>query len=64
MGEKVPGVLLSGHHANIERWRRNQSLLRTLQVRPDLLKKARLDKKDLEFLRQVLQSKEETEPNS
>ncbi len=39
MGRKVPEVLLSGHHANIERWRREQSLLRTKDRRPDLLDK-------------------------
>lgn len=37
MGRKVPEVLLSGHHKNIEAWRREQSLLRTKQKRPDLL---------------------------
>lgn len=37
-GKKVPEVLLSGHHANIEKWRREQSLLRTKERRPDLLK--------------------------
>ncbi len=58
MGEKVPEVLLSGHHANIERWRRNQSLLRTFQSRPDLLEKARLDKKDLEYLSQIMRERE------
>jgi tRNA (guanine37-N1)-methyltransferase len=39
MGKKVPEVLLSGHHANIEKWRYEQSVLRTKQKRPDLLKK-------------------------
>lgn len=38
-GESIPEILLSGHHANIERWRREQSLLRTLERRPDLLAK-------------------------
>lgn len=38
-GQKVPPVLLSGHHANIEAWRREQSILRTAKRRPDLLKK-------------------------
>ncbi|NJP36376.1 tRNA (guanosine(37)-N1)-methyltransferase TrmD [Alkalicoccus luteus] len=41
-GLKVPEVLLSGHHANIEAWRREQSLRRTWERRPDLLKKASL----------------------
>ena len=39
-GEPIPEVLTSGHHANVERWRREQSLLRTLQRRPDLLARA------------------------
>lgn len=52
MGQKVPEVLLSGHHANIEKWRREQSLLRTAQVRPELIQKVELDKKDRKFLRE------------
>lgn len=39
MGKKVPDVLLSGHHKNIEAWRQEQSLLRTKERRPDLLEK-------------------------
>ncbi|MCM1157607.1 MAG: tRNA (guanosine(37)-N1)-methyltransferase TrmD [Bacteroidales bacterium] len=39
MGKKVPAVLLSGHHQHIEDWRREQSLMRTKQRRPDLLEK-------------------------
>ena len=50
MGVKVPEVLLSGHHANIERWRRNQSLIRTHQARPDMFERVELDKKDRKFL--------------
>lgn len=50
MGKMVPEVLLSGHHANIERWRRNQSLIRTKERRPDLFEKVELDKKDRKFL--------------
>lgn len=38
-GKKVPDILLSGHHANIEKWRKEQSLKTTLDKRPDLLKK-------------------------
>lgn len=37
-GRQVPDILLSGHHANVEKWRHEQSLLRTQQRRPDLLK--------------------------
>lgn len=49
-GVEVPEVLLSGHHANIEKWRREASLRITLEKRPDLLEKAELDKKDKAFL--------------
>ncbi len=49
-GEAVPAVLLSGHHANIEKWRREQSLLITKERRPDLFEKAQLTKKDKKFL--------------
>lgn len=51
-GSRVPDILLSGHHANIERWRRNQSLLRTARQRPDLFEKVELDKNDRKFLRE------------
>ena len=50
MGKKVPQVLLSGHHANIEAWRREQSLQRTYERRPDLLECAALSEKDKKFL--------------
>lgn len=40
--KQVPPVLLSGHHANVEKWRREQSIIRTAKNRPDLLEKARL----------------------
>lgn len=53
MGREVPEVLKSGHHANIARWRRDQSLLRTLTVRPELLDKVDLDKKDKKFLEKL-----------
>ncbi|OMF23708.1 tRNA (guanosine(37)-N1)-methyltransferase TrmD [Paenibacillus sp. FSL H8-0259] len=45
-GWKVPDMLLSGHHANIEVWRREQALQRTLERRPDLLETAELSAKD------------------
>ena len=41
-GKKVPEVLLSGHHANVDKWRREQSIIRTAKWRPDLLPKADL----------------------
>jgi tRNA (guanine37-N1)-methyltransferase len=49
-GLEVPDVLLSGNHAEIARWRRQQSLQRTLELRPDLLSKAELSQEDLAFL--------------
>ena len=49
-GERVPEVLLSGHHGNIEKWRREKSLERTYDYRPELLKEANLSKKDREYL--------------
>jgi tRNA (guanine37-N1)-methyltransferase len=49
-GQSVPDVLLSGHHANIAKWRREQSLLRTYERRPDLFEKVELSKKDKKFL--------------
>ena len=51
----TPPVLMSGHHANVERWRRDQSLYRTLKYRPDLLDGVELDKKDRKFLRTLLE---------
>lgn len=48
---EVPEVLLSGHHANIEKWRREQSLIRTKERRPDMLKKAELTSADKKFLK-------------
>lgn len=50
MDIKVPEVLLSGHHAKIEEWRKQQSILRTAVNRPDLLAKADLSPKEKEFL--------------
>jgi tRNA (guanine37-N1)-methyltransferase len=49
-GWEVPEVLISGHHANIEVWRRQQSLLRTLERRPDLLKSAELSDKERKWI--------------
>ncbi len=49
-GRPVPEVLLSGHHANIEAWRRRQSLERTLRRRPDMLKNALLTEEETAYL--------------
>ncbi len=57
-GKKVPDVLISGHHANINKWRREQSLMRTYYRRPDLLETAELDKKDKQFLESLKNSEE------
>lgn len=57
-GKKVPSILLSGHHANIEKWRREQSILRTKERRPDLFAKCELTKKEKKWLAEI-EAKEE-----
>ncbi|WFR54817.1 tRNA (guanosine(37)-N1)-methyltransferase TrmD [Anaerocolumna sp. AGMB13025] len=54
MEKSVPEVLLSGHHAKVEEWRKQQSILRTAKNRPDLLKKAELSQKEKKFLNDYL----------
>ena len=54
----VPSVLLSGHHGNIEKWRREQSIIRTLERRPDLLKDANLNAKERKFLETLIRQGE------
>lgn len=49
-GWKAPDILLSGDHAKIDKWRREQALLRTFNKRPDMLEKTELTKKDLKFI--------------
>ena len=51
MEKDVPPILLSGDHGKVDRWRRNQSILRTMERRPDLMEKAKLDKEDRKFIR-------------
>ena len=53
MDKRGPEVLLSGHHANIEKWRREQSILRTLLRRPDLLEDANLSEKEKKYLAEL-----------
>ena len=50
---KVPEILMSGHHANIEKWRREQSVIRTAKNRPDLLEKAELTGKEKKLAEEV-----------
>jgi tRNA (guanine37-N1)-methyltransferase len=59
----VPEVLISGHHENIEKWRRKQSLERTFRRRPELLEQVELSKKDKEWLKE-LQAKADQESTS
>jgi tRNA (guanine37-N1)-methyltransferase len=59
-GWSVPEVLLSGDHERIAAWRREQSLRRTLQRRPDLLQRAALSQSDREVLRRIAQEEEKT----
>lgn len=51
-GRKVPPILLSGHHKNIEQWRRRQSILLTKERRPDLLEKAELTEEERNWLKE------------
>jgi tRNA (guanine37-N1)-methyltransferase len=57
-GWKVPDVLVSGDHGRVARWRREQSLLRTFQRRPDLLENAELSQTDREFLKKIKDEEE------
>ena len=57
-GMKVPEVLLSGHHEKIRRWRRRQSLLRTRELRPDLLSQIQLSREDEELLANPVEDEE------
>lgn len=52
-GDSVPEVLLSGHHENVRKWRRKQSLLITKERRADLFKKLNFSKEDLKLLRET-----------
>ncbi|MFQ9510360.1 MAG: tRNA (guanosine(37)-N1)-methyltransferase TrmD [Lachnospiraceae bacterium] len=53
MGVKVPEILMSGHHAKIEDWRRKKSIERTFQLRPDLLNGARLTPEEKKYLQSI-----------
>lgn len=54
LGKEVPEVLISGHHANIEKWRRQQALVRTYLKRPDLFEKLMLNEEDKKLLEEGL----------
>ena len=55
-GMEVPAVLTSGHHANVDRWRYEQSLINTLNKRPDMIEKKELSKEDNDFLKTYINS--------
>ena len=59
--KQVPPILLSGHHANIEKWRREQSVIRTARRRPDLLEKAELTADEKKLAAEILREKETEE---
>lgn len=58
-GKKVPPILLSGDHAKVDAWRREQSILRTAERRPDLLQKAQLSEKEQRTIADIEQMKED-----
>ena len=51
MGEEVPPILLSGNHAKVDEWRREQSIRRTMERRPDLMENANLTKADINYIK-------------
>ena len=55
-GMEVPAVLTSGHHANVDRWRYEQSLINTLNKRPDMIEKKELSEEDNDFLKTYINS--------
>jgi tRNA (guanine37-N1)-methyltransferase len=57
MGRAVPEVLQNGHHAKIEKWRREASLCRTFERRPDMLVNAQLSKNDAEYIAKLAAEK-------
>jgi tRNA (guanine37-N1)-methyltransferase len=56
-GMKVPDVLLSGHHADVRRWRRKTALARTLDRRPELIEQAVLDEEDRKLLEEIVKER-------
>ena len=56
-GKKVPDILLSGDHKRIEEWRHEQSVLRTLRNRPELLEEAQLSRADVKVILRELKDK-------
>ena len=60
-GKQVPPILLSGHHSNVEIWRRQQSILRTWQRRPELLEEAQLSKKERQYLEELCRQERQKE---
>jgi tRNA (guanine37-N1)-methyltransferase len=58
MGKEVPPILLSGNHPKVDEWRREQSIIRTFDRRPDLFRDANLTKKDIEILEKLKQESE------
>ena len=60
-GLKVPEVLLSGHHAKILAWQRERAIEKTVRIRPDLIKKASLSKKERDYAESLLRKSENTE---
>ena len=57
-GQKVPDVLMSGHHENIRKWRLKQSLKRTLEKRPDLLENREFSKEELKLMHEIKEEQE------
>ncbi len=57
-GMRVPEILLSGHHKNIEKWKKEQSVRRTFEKRPDLLQKGEVSEETLKMIEKIVEEKE------
>ena len=57
-GMRVPEILLSGHHKNIEKWKKEQSVRRTFEKRPDLLQKGEFSEETLKMIEKIVEEKE------
>ena len=62
-GRAVPDILLSGHHANIQKWRREQAIRRTVRKRPDLLPRAELTEKERQLAESLLREEAAASPD-
>ena len=61
-GEEIPPVLFSGHHENIKKWRREQSIIETAKKRPDMIEHAKLSEKERRLAEQIIKEATDDKP--